>query len=78
MNNKNFSFLLASLLSITVIVGCLGEEVLKEFLLDVALIGKYFAVEHLGEDSPHPRVPVATFAGVRQNVSTSPISLHSR
>ena len=63
MNNKNFSFLLASLLSITVIVGCLGEEVLKEFLLDVALIGKYFAVEHLGEDLPHPRVPVIHVCG---------------
>ena len=25
----------------------LVEEVLKELLLDVALIGKYFAVEHL-------------------------------
>ena len=33
----------------------LVEEVLKEFLLDVALIGKYFAVEHLGEDLPHPK-----------------------
>ena len=56
----------------------LVEEVLKELLLDVALIGKYFAVEHLGEDLPHPSVPSSTFAGVRQNVSTSPISLHSR
>ena len=35
-------------------VDALVEEVLKEFLLDVALVGKYFAVEHLGEDSPHP------------------------
>ena len=56
----------------------LVEEVLKELLLDVALIGKYFAVEHLGEDLPHPSAPSSTFAGVRQNVSTSPISLHSR
>ena len=35
----------------------LVEAVLKELLLDVALIGKYFAVEHLGEDLPHPRGP---------------------
>ena len=39
-------------------VDALVEEVLKEFLLDVALIGKYFAVEHLGEDLPHLRIPV--------------------
>ena len=56
----------------------LVEEVLKELLLDVALIGKYFAVEHLGEDLPHLGSLSSTFAGVRQNVSTSPISLHSR
>ena len=57
----------------------LVEEVLKEFLLDVALIGKYFAVEHLGEDLPYPLGTLSsTFAGVRQNVSTSPVSLHSR
>ena len=31
-------------------VDALVEEVLKELLLDVALIGKYFAVEHLGEE----------------------------
>jgi len=41
----------------------LVEEVLKEFLLDVALIGKYFAVEHLGEDLPRPRVPVVHVCG---------------
>ena len=41
----------------------LVEEVLKELLLDVALIGKYFAVEHLGEDLPHPRVPVVYVYG---------------
>ena len=28
----------------------LVEEVLKEILLDVPLVGKHFAVEHLGED----------------------------
>ena len=63
MNNKNFSFLLASLLSITVIVGCLGEEVLKEFLLDVPLVGKNFAVEHFGEDLPHHRISVVYVCG---------------
>ena len=63
MNNKNFSFLLASLLSITVIVGCLGEEVLKEFLLAVPLVGKDFAAEHFGEDLPHPRVSVVYVCG---------------
>ena len=31
-------------------MNALVEEVLKELLLDVALIGKYFAVEHLGEE----------------------------
>ena len=41
----------------------LVEEVLKELLLDVALIGKYFAVEHLGEDLPHPRAPVIHVCG---------------
>ena len=41
----------------------LVEEVLKELLLDVALIGKYFAVEHFGEDLPHPRVPVVHVCG---------------
>ena len=41
----------------------LVEAVLKELLLDVALIGKYFAVEHLGEDLPHPRVPVVHVCG---------------
>ena len=59
-------------------VDTLVEEVLKEFLLDVALVGKHFAVEHLGEDLPHPRVPVVHVCGGRQKVSTSPISLHSR
>jgi len=44
-------------------VDALIEEVLKEFLLDVALIGKYFAVEHLGEDSPHPRVAIVHVCG---------------
>ena len=52
-------------------VDALVEEVLKEFLLDVALIGKYFAVEHLGEDSPHPRVPVVHVCGKSQNDSTT-------
>jgi len=41
----------------------LVEEVLKELLLDVALIGKYFAVEYLGEDLPHPRVSVVHVCG---------------
>ena len=52
-------------------VDALVEEVLKEFLLDVALIGKYFAVEHLGEDSPQPRVPVVHVCGKSQNDSTT-------
>ena len=57
----------------------LVEEVLKEFLLDVALVGKHFTVEHLGEDPPYTLGSLSsTFAGVRQKVSTSPISLHSR
>ena len=59
-------------------VDALVEEVLKEFLLDVALIGKYFAVEHLGKTLHTLGSLSSTFAGVRQNVSTSPISLHSR
>ena len=59
-------------------VDALVEEVLKEFLLDVALVGKHFAVEHLGEDLPHLGSLSSAFVGVRQNVSTSPISLHSR
>jgi len=41
----------------------LVEEVLKELLFDVALIGKYFAVEHLGEDLPHLRIPVVHVCG---------------
>ena len=44
-------------------VDALVEEVLKEFLLDVALIGKYFAVEHLSEDLSHPRVSVVHVCG---------------
>ena len=44
-------------------VDALVEEVLKEFLLDVPLVGKNFAVEHLGEDLPHPRVPVVHVCG---------------
>ena len=44
-------------------VDALVEEVLKEFLLDVALIGKYFAVEHLGEVSQDPRIPVVHVCG---------------
>ena len=46
-------------------VDALVEEVLKEFLLDVTLVGKNFAVEYFGEDLPHPRVLSSTFAGVR-------------
>ena len=56
----------------------LVEEVFKEFLLDVPLVGKHFAVEHLGEDFHTLGSLSSTFAGVRQKVSTSPISLHSR
>jgi len=41
----------------------LVEEVLKEFLLDVAFVGKNFAVEHLGEDPPHPGVSVIYVCG---------------
>ena len=41
----------------------LVEEVLKEFLLDVALVGKYFAVEHLGENPSHPRGSVVHVCG---------------
>ena len=39
-------------------VDTLVEEVLKEILLDVAFVGKHFAVEHLCEDRPYPFVPV--------------------
>lgn len=46
-------------------VDALVEEVPKEFLLDVPLAGKNFAVEHFGEDLPHPRFLSSTFAGVR-------------
>ena len=56
----------------------LVEEVLKEILLDVPLVGKHFAVEHLGEDLHTLGYLSSTFAGVRQKVRTSPISLHSR
>ena len=44
-------------------VDALVEEVLKELLLDVAFVGKYFAVEHLGEDLPHPRDSVVHVCG---------------
>ena len=59
-------------------VDALVEEVFKEALLDVALVGKHFVVEHLGEDPPHPGAVSSTFAGVSQNVSTPPLSLHNR
>ena len=39
------------------------EEVLKELLLDVELVGKHFAVERLGEDPPHPWAPVVYVCG---------------
>ena len=41
----------------------LVEEVLKEFLLAVPLVGKDFAIEHFGEDLPHPRVSVVYVCG---------------
>ena len=41
----------------------LVEEVLKEFLLDVAFVGKHFSVEHLSEDLSHPRVSVVHVCG---------------
>ena len=41
----------------------LVEEVFKETLLDVALVGKHFAVEHLGEDPPHPGGSVVHVCG---------------
>lgn len=44
-------------------VDALVEEVLKEFLLDVPLVGKNFAVEHFGEALPHPRVSVIFICG---------------
>lgn len=44
-------------------VDALVEEVLKEFLLDVTLVGKNFAVEYFGEDLPHPRVSVVYVYG---------------
>ena len=34
-------------------VDALVEEVLKEFLLDVALVGKHFTVEHLCKYRPY-------------------------
>lgn len=36
-------------------VDTLVEEILKENLFDVPFVGKNSAVEHLGEDLPHPR-----------------------
>ena len=44
-------------------VDALVEEVLKEFLLDVTLVGKNFAVEYFGEDLPHPRGSVVYVYG---------------
>ena len=44
-------------------VDALVEEVLIEFLFDVSLVGKHFAIEHLGEDLPHPRVSVVYVCG---------------
>ncbi len=44
-------------------VDALVEEVLIEFLLDVSLVGKHFAIEHLGEDLPHPRFSVVYVCG---------------
>ena len=41
----------------------LVEEVLEEFLLDVPLVGKPFAVEHFGEDLPHHRFSVVYVCG---------------
>ena len=41
----------------------LVEEVFKEFLLDVPLVGKHFAVEHFGEDLPHHGIPVVHVCG---------------
>ena len=41
----------------------LVEEVLKEFLLAVPLVGKKIAVEYFGEDPPHPRVYVVHVCG---------------
>ena len=44
-------------------VDALVEEVLKEFLLDVPLVGKHFAVEHFGKDLPHHGIPVVYVCG---------------
>ena len=44
-------------------MNALVEEVLKEFLLDVALASKHIAVEHLGEVPPHPRASVVHACG---------------
>ena len=41
----------------------LAEEVLKELLLDVPPVGKYFDVEHFGEDLPHHRISVVYVCG---------------
>ena len=39
-------------------VYALVEERLEEFSLDIPPVGKYFPVEVLGENAPHPLVPV--------------------
>ena len=36
----------------------LVEECLEEFLLDITPVGEHLPVEELGEDAPHPSVPV--------------------
>jgi len=41
----------------------LGEEVLKEILFDVPLVGKHFTVEHFGEDLPHSGVSIVYVCG---------------
>ena len=41
----------------------LVEEVLKEFLLAVPLVGKNFTIEYFGEDLPYPRVSVVHVCG---------------
>ena len=59
-------------------VDALVEEVLKEFLLDVPLVGKRFSVEHLSEYASHLGGCHPRLRGVRQKVITSPMSLHNR
>ena len=44
-------------------VDTLVEEVFKEILLDVLLVGKHFAVEHLGEDFHTLGIPVVYVCG---------------